>query len=65
MKTTFLGVIRMTYLQLKFEAWIDDVNREDSFTLQLFEKFLEVMFFLIKWAGIPFVIYLLFEISKW
>jgi hypothetical protein len=55
----------MDNLQLKFEAWLDDVNREDGFTLQLFEKFLESMFFLIKWAGIPFVIYLLFEISKW
>jgi hypothetical protein len=64
-KRTFLGVIRMSYLQLKLEAWIVDVNREDSVTLQLFEKFLDVMFSLIKWAGIPFVIYLLFVISKW
>jgi hypothetical protein len=55
----------MFYLQSKLEAWIDDVNREDSFTLQLFEKFLNVMFIFIKWAGIPFVVYLLFEISKW
>ncbi|MFL6559698.1 MAG: hypothetical protein ACJ8MO_26735 [Bacillus sp. (in: firmicutes)] len=55
----------MSYLQLKLEAWIVDVNREDSVTLQLFEKFLDVMFSLIKWAGIPFVIYLLFVISKW
>jgi hypothetical protein len=64
-KRTFLGVIRMSYLQLKLEAWIVDVNREDSVTLQLFEKFLDVMFSLIKWAGIPFVIYLLLVISKW
>jgi hypothetical protein len=55
----------MSYLQVKFEAWIDDVNREDGYTLQLVEKFLNAMFFLIKWAGIPFVVYLLFEISKW
>jgi hypothetical protein len=55
----------MDNLQLKFEAWLDDVNREDGLTLQIFEKFLEIMFFLIKWTGIPFVIYLLFEISKW
>jgi hypothetical protein len=55
----------MSYLQVKLEAWIDDVNREDGYTLQLVEKFLNAMFFLIKWAGIPFVVYLLFEISKW
>jgi hypothetical protein len=65
MNKTFLGVIRMSYLQLKLEAWIDDVNREDGLTLQILEKFLDAMFFLIKWAGIPFVVYLLFEISKW
>jgi hypothetical protein len=55
----------MSNLQLKLEAWIDDVNREDGQTLQILEKFLEAMFFLIKWSGIPFVVYLLFEISKW
>ncbi|MEH7075407.1 hypothetical protein [Neobacillus drentensis] len=55
----------MSYLKVKAEAWIDDVNREDGYTLQLFEKFLNAMFFLIKWAGIPFVVYLLFEISNW
>jgi hypothetical protein len=55
----------MLNLQLKLEAWIDDVNQEDSFTLRVFEKFLDMMFLLINWAGIPFVIYLLFEISKW
>jgi hypothetical protein len=55
----------MSNLQVKLEAWIDDVNRENSITLQLIEKFLDGMFFLIKWAGIPFVVYLLFEISKW
>jgi hypothetical protein len=55
----------MLNLQLKLEAWINDVNREDGLTLQTFEKILNVMFYLIKWAGIPFVVYLLFEISKW
>jgi hypothetical protein len=55
----------MLNLQLKLAAWIDDVNQEDGLTLRVFEKFLDVMFFLIKWAGIPFVFYLLFEISKW
>lgn len=55
----------MINLQLKLEAWIDDVNQEDGLTIRVFEKFLDVMFYLIKCAGIPFVIYLLFEISKW
>ncbi|WHY84306.1 hypothetical protein QNH39_16755 [Neobacillus novalis] len=55
----------MSYFQLKLEAWIEDVNREDGFTLRLFEKITDTMFFLIKWAGIPFVLYLFIEISRW
>ncbi|WP_156351194.1 hypothetical protein [Neobacillus vireti] len=53
----------MSYFQLKLEAWIEDVNKEDGFTLRLFEKITNTLFFLIKWAGIPFVLYLLFEAS--
>jgi hypothetical protein len=52
----------MSNLQLKLEAWIEDVNREDGLTLRIFEKILGAMFFLIKWAGIPFVFYLVFEV---
>ncbi|MBS4215994.1 MULTISPECIES: hypothetical protein [Neobacillus] len=52
----------MTNLLWKFEAWIEDVNREDGITLQYFEKILDYLFSLIKWAGIPFILYLLFEI---
>ncbi|MFJ5715195.1 hypothetical protein [Neobacillus sp. NPDC093127] len=55
----------MSYFQLKLEAWMEDVNREDGFTLRLFEKITDTMFFLIKCAGIPFVLYLLIEISRW
>ncbi|MEH7300713.1 hypothetical protein [Neobacillus drentensis] len=55
----------MSKLQLMLEAWVEDVNQEDSLTLQLFEKILETMFLLIKWGGIPFVLYLLFEIARW
>lgn len=55
----------MVNLQAKVEAFIEDINREDGFTLQLFEKITDSLFTLIKWAGIPFVLYLLFEISKW
>jgi hypothetical protein len=55
----------MLNLQVKLEAFIEDVNREDGFTLRLFEKITDSLFFLIKWAGLPFVLYLLFEISRW
>ncbi|MEO2075378.1 MAG: hypothetical protein ABGX20_08250 [Bacillus sp. (in: firmicutes)] len=54
----------MSKLQVKLEAWIEDVNQEDGFTLQLFEKIVETMFIMIKWAGIPFVLYLLFEMAR-
>ncbi|WP_160721143.1 hypothetical protein [Bacillus sp. USDA818B3_A] len=55
----------MSNLQFKLEAFIDDVNKEDGLTFQLIEKLTNSMFSLIKWAGIPFVLYLLFEISRW
>ncbi|MBM7654791.1 hypothetical protein [Neobacillus cucumis] len=55
----------MSKLQLKLEAFIADVNQEDGYTLQLFEKLTNSMFSFIKWLGIPFVIYLLIEISRW
>jgi len=55
----------MSNLQLKLEAFIDDVNREDGLTLRLFGKITDTMFFLIKWAGIPFILYLLFMITSW
>lgn len=54
----------MLNLQMKLEAFIEDVNKEDSLTLKIFEKILGSMFFLIKWAGIPFVAYLLFEAMR-
>ncbi|WP_157042268.1 hypothetical protein [Neobacillus jeddahensis] len=49
----------------KFEAFIEDVNSEDSRTLQIIEKVTDTMFLLVKWAGIPFVLYLFFVISRW
>ncbi|MFJ7725689.1 hypothetical protein ACIQXV_05925 [Neobacillus sp. NPDC097160] len=55
----------MSNLQLKLEAFIEDVNREDGLTLHLFEKITSTLFFLIKCAGIPFVLYLLFQITSW
>jgi hypothetical protein len=52
-------------VRVSFSEIIDDVNREDGKILGFFEKITDSMFFLIKWGGIPFVIYLLFTIAKW
>lgn len=55
----------MSNLQIKFEAIIEDVNQEDGLIITAFEKILEGLFFLIKWGGIPLVLYLLLSISGW
>jgi hypothetical protein len=55
----------MENFQLKLAAFIEDVNQEDGYTLQLFAKLTTFMFSLIKWAGIPYVLYLLIEIWRW
>jgi hypothetical protein len=55
----------MSNLQLKLEALLEDVNREDGFTLRFISKFTNTLFLPIKWMGIPFVVYLLFEVMRW
>ncbi|MBT2656274.1 hypothetical protein J7E81_13730 [Bacillus sp. ISL-18] len=55
----------MLNFQSKLEAFIEDVNKEDGYTLRLVDKLTNSMFSFIKWAGIPFVLYLLLEISRW
>ncbi|WP_187373176.1 hypothetical protein [Bacillus rubiinfantis] len=55
----------MATLRTMLEYWIEDVNQEDGVTLQLFARITEKMFVLIKWFGIPFVVYLLFVSSTW
>jgi hypothetical protein len=55
----------MSNLQAKFDAILDDVNQEDGLIITAFENILECLFFLIKWGGIPLVIYLLVSISNW
>mgnify|MGYP003579942958 CR=1 FL=1 len=55
----------MSNLQAKFEAILDDVNQEDGLIITAFEKILHGLFFLIKWGGIPMVIYLLVVIPRW
>jgi hypothetical protein len=55
----------MSNLQAKFEAILEDVNKEDGLIITAFEKILASQFFLIKWGGIPLVLYLLVAISGW
>ena len=55
----------MLKLQTKLEAILDDVNQEDGKTIQIFEKVTDSLFFLIKWGGIPMVLYLLVEVTRW
>ncbi|WP_342431964.1 hypothetical protein [Neobacillus sp. FSL H8-0543] len=55
----------MLNLQTKLDAIIEDVNQEDGFIPRLFEKITDSLFFLIKWGGIPMVIYLLIGVSRW
>lgn len=54
----------MSNRQTLIKAFIEDVNREDGFFLPFCNKITGFLFFLIKWAGIPFVAYLLFTLAK-
>ncbi|NRD80449.1 hypothetical protein HPT25_24305 [Bacillus sp. BRMEA1] len=55
----------MSKLESKLEALLEDVNQEDGHTLRIMSKMTDSMYLLIKWAGIPFVIYLFLEIMRW
>lgn len=55
----------MSKVQLKLEALLEDVNQENGITIKMMEKITDKMFLLIKWAGIPFVIYLLIQVIRW
>ncbi len=52
----------MSNLPLKFAAWVEDVNREDGVTIQLFGKIMNKMFFFIKWGCVPYLFYLLVKL---
>jgi hypothetical protein len=54
----------MENLKWKWEAWVEDVNREDGITLQVFETITDFLFYLIKWGAIPFMCYLLFVVTR-
>jgi hypothetical protein len=55
----------MDRLNLLLDTLIEDVNKEDGNIIRLFERILSILFSLIKWAGVPFVVYLLLEITRW
>ncbi|MEH7108397.1 MULTISPECIES: hypothetical protein [Bacillaceae] len=55
----------MSELKWKLEALRNDLNQEESHIIKWFERITDTMFSMIKWAGIPFVIYLLVEIIRW
>lgn len=50
--------------QTLIETFIEDVNREDGFFLPFCKKITDFLFFLIKWGGIPLIIYLLYTFSR-
>ncbi|WML44996.1 hypothetical protein [Neobacillus sp. PS3-40] len=54
----------MTTFQIWKEAFIDDVNKDDSKTILLIGNITNGLFFFIKWAGIPFMLYLLWVFSN-
>jgi hypothetical protein len=54
----------MTTIQSLIAEFIEDVNREDSHFLHYCENLTNFLFFIIKWGGIPFIVYVLFEFSR-
>jgi hypothetical protein len=55
----------MARLQLLVDQLIEDVNKEEGYTSRLFDKMTSLLFSFIKWTGVPFVVYLLLEITRW
>ena len=45
------------------ELFVEDVNKEDSMIIELFGNIVNFLFKTLQWAGIPFVIYVLFEFA--
>jgi hypothetical protein len=51
----------MSTFQIWKKAFIEDVNNENSKTIYLFGNVTNCLFDLIKWAGIPYVLYLFWK----
>ncbi|WML53776.1 hypothetical protein RCG17_03630 [Neobacillus sp. PS3-12] len=54
----------MPTIQTLIAAFIEDVNREDGRFLHYCESTTNFLFFLIKWGGIPFIFYILYEFTR-
>jgi hypothetical protein len=54
----------MSTIQTLIAAFIEDVNREDGRFFKFCENATGMLYFLIKWGGIPFIFYLLFEFAR-
>jgi hypothetical protein len=46
------------------EAFIEDVNKENSKTIHIFGNITNYLFKILTWAGIPYMIYLFWTFSK-
>jgi hypothetical protein len=54
----------MDRIHIMLDSFIEDVNNEDGNTARFFDKITALLFSLIKWIGVPFVIYLVFELTR-
>jgi hypothetical protein len=43
--------------------FVEDVNKEDSMIIELFGTFVNFLFKILLWAGIPFLVYVLLEFA--
>lgn len=54
----------MQTIEKVFQAFSEDVNREESEILNRFEKITKVFFQGTLWTGIPLMFYLIYELIK-
>lgn len=54
----------MISFQNMMNTFLQDVNKEDSLFIQFAERTTDFLFYLIKWAGIPFIAYVLYMFLK-
>lgn len=54
----------MERLSFLAERFVEDVNKENSSTLSLFEKIVHFLFAIIAAAGIPFFMFVILQFTK-
>jgi hypothetical protein len=54
----------MSTFQIWIQDFIEDVNKEESKIIRFLGNITSFLFFIIKWAGIPFILYVLWTFSK-